>query len=156
MSMLKDIVARGIYYNSIGMKDYELWTKTIVNDYGPEIKQYIRDIRKWSLLLPSSDSYGMIKKINCWEFMGCKFPTDVEETKEETVCPALKNGQLNGIHGGKNAGRACWVVPYTQCFGSTQGTCEQKYSSCQLCDFYQTVVEEEEKFFNVQTLTSML
>jgi len=154
--MLKEIVARGIYYNSIGMKDYELWAKTILNDYGPDIKQYIRDIRKWSLLLPLSDSYGMIKKINCWEFMGCEFQTDAEQKKEDKVCPALKNVWLNGIHGGKNAGRACWVVPYTQCFGTTQGTCEQKYSSCQLCDFYRTVIEEEEKFFTMQTLKRML
>ena len=154
--MLKEIVARGIYYNSIGMKEYELWTKTIVNDYGPDIKQYIRDIRKWSLLLPLSDRYGTVKKINCWEFMGCAFQPDVELAKEETVCPAFKNGGLNGIHGGRNAGRACWVVPYTQCFGTTQGTCEQKYSSCRLCDFYQTVFEEEKKFFTTEKLKSML
>lgn len=74
----------------------------------------------------------MVKK-NCWEFKGC--------TKEK--CPAHSEKRLHGIHGGINAGRACWVVAGTRCGGEVQGQYAQKVGSCMLCDFYHLVVTEE-------------
>ena len=50
--------------------------------------------------------------------------------------------RLDGVHGGTNAGRACWIVAGTLCGGEVQGTFARKYASCDKCDFYRTVMEE--------------
>ncbi|MBI5102871.1 MAG: hypothetical protein HZB33_13690 [Nitrospirae bacterium] len=50
---------------------------------------------------------------------------------------------LAGVHGGKNAGRACWVLAGTMCGGKVQGTFAQKYANCEVCDFFRSVKEEE-------------
>ena len=65
------------------------------------------------------------------------------------VCPAATETKLNGVHGGKNAGRACWVVAGTLCGGKVQGLFAQKYMTCQDCSFYQKVQEENYKDFQV-------
>ncbi|MDA8078759.1 MAG: hypothetical protein M0Z79_07440 [Nitrospiraceae bacterium] len=71
---------------------------------------------------------------NCWEFFNCKdIPT----------CPVPKETRLNGIHSGKNAGRACWVVAGTLCGGNKQGSHIDKEHGCLQCKFYNTVKEEE-------------
>ncbi|HWR59511.1 MAG TPA: hypothetical protein VN328_11550, partial [Thermodesulfovibrionales bacterium] len=57
--------------------------------------------------------------------------------------PAAKDGRLDGTHGGKNAGRACWVVTGTFCTGEMEGTFAQKFKSCAMCDFYKTVRRDE-------------
>jgi len=59
------------------------------------------------------------------------------------VCPATTDGRLDGVHGGKKCGRACWVIAGTFCGGVVQGTFGAKYKTCELCDFYQQVVKEE-------------
>ncbi len=62
-------------------------------------------------------------------------------------CPAFSgaNGasKLDGIHGGKNAGRACWVVAGTRCGGKVQGEFALKAGNCMICDFYRQVAKEE-------------
>jgi len=50
---------------------------------------------------------------------------------------------LDGIHGGKNAGRACWVVAGTMCRGKVQGTFAKKFKDCRRCNFYIKVRLEE-------------
>lgn len=82
-------------------------------------------------------------KLNCWEFNKCNREQGGQKTKELGVCPATKEERLNGIHGGKNAGRACWVVSGTFCKGKVQGTFAEKKKSCFDCDFYKKVREEE-------------
>jgi hypothetical protein len=72
-------------------------------------------------------------KKNCWEFMGCK----------KELCAAHSEKRLNGIHGGINAGRACWVVAGTRCGGQVQGDYAQKIGNCMKCDFYLDVAKEE-------------
>lgn len=74
----------------------------------------------------------MAKK-NCWEVMVC--------VSEE--CPAHSEKRLNGVHGGVNAGRTCWVVAGTRCGGKVQGNHAQKIGNCMKCDFYLSVVREE-------------
>lgn len=59
------------------------------------------------------------------------------------VCPASTDIRFDGIHGGDNAGRACWVIVGTMCGGEVQGTFEQKMKGCAICDFYALVREEE-------------
>lgn len=59
------------------------------------------------------------------------------------VCPAWVAIMLDGVHGGTNAGRACWVIAGTMCKGQVQGTFAQKYRDCAVCNFYKAVREEE-------------
>ncbi len=63
-------------------------------------------------------------------------------TKLET-CKAAQEKKLDGIHDGKNSGRACWVVAGTYCGGSLQGTFAKKSLACKRCDFYNKVIQEE-------------
>lgn len=82
-------------------------------------------------------------KKNCWEVMKCGREPGGEKAKEHGVCPAATDERLAGVHGGKNAGRACWVVAGTFCEGLVQGTFAQKYRDCTTCKFYRQVKREE-------------
>lgn len=82
-------------------------------------------------------------KLNCWEFMGCAWGPPAEGEPRDDVCPAALEYRLNGVHGGINAGRACWVVTDTICEGRAQGAFAQKAACCADCDFYRTVQDEE-------------
>jgi len=71
-------------------------------------------------------------KENCWDFRNC--------TKMD--CPVRTEGRLDGVHGGSNAGRACWAVSSTHCMG-VQGSCLDKKPYCNACAFHQKVRREE-------------
>ncbi|MBI4689933.1 MAG: hypothetical protein HY754_06665 [Nitrospirae bacterium] len=86
-------------------------------------------------------------KLNCWEFKKCGREPGGNKVSELGVCPASTNGTLNGVHEGKNAGRACWVIAGTMCNGEVQGIFAKKYNDCRICDFYQKVKEEEDTDF---------
>jgi hypothetical protein len=92
-------------------------------------------------------------KKNCWEVKGCGREPGGKNAGNMGVCPALLEERLDGIHGGKNAGRACWVVAGTFCEGEIQGTFASKFDACEKCDFYRLVQEEE---FPAFTLCSAL
>jgi hypothetical protein len=160
MSLLKDIVARGIYYNSAGVKDYLKWSQKLFDDYGAEIKPIIREIRKWSITISSSYEENRTPKINCWEFMGCsRLQSDrkVLSFRRSVVCPAALEKKYDGLYGGENSGRACWMVINTRCNGTVQKTFEQKCMACLSCDFYYLAMEEEEdEFIDIHALKGML
>ncbi len=62
------------------------------------------------------------------------------------VCPASICGELHGIHGGINAGRACWVVTGDLCANKMAGIFVSKLKSgCLRCDFFNLVMLDEEK-----------
>jgi hypothetical protein len=82
-------------------------------------------------------------KINCWEFMKCGRESSGPEFGEQGVCPACKEIRLNGVHGGKNAGRSCWAVRGTMCGGKGDDTSAGEAQNCLSCDFYTLVYEEE-------------
>jgi len=83
-------------------------------------------------------------KLNCWEVKSCgKCTTMVEDD----ACPVCRESKLNGVHGGLNAGRACWTVSHTKCGGSTQGDFGKKFNSCMECNFYKLVKDEEKGAF---------
>jgi hypothetical protein len=81
-------------------------------------------------------------KRNCWEFKDCRRGPGNNDSNEP-LCPVCSEKRLHGVHGGSNAGRACWVVAGTMCDGSVQGTFFQKYRACQNCDFYKAVTKDE-------------
>ena len=80
---------------------------------------------------------------NCWEIMKCGREPNGEKCHEQGICPAATDGRLNGIHGGRNGGRACWVVVGTLCKGEVQGTFAAKMANCGNCDFYEAVRRQQ-------------
>ncbi len=86
-------------------------------------------------------------KLNCWDFKKCGRQSGGEKAHELGVCPASTEKKLNGVHQGKNSGRACWVVAGTFCKGEMQGTFVSKSANCIKCDFYQSVRKEEDENF---------
>jgi hypothetical protein len=83
------------------------------------------------------------KAVNCWEFKKCGREPGGPHADDLGVCPVTTTKRLNLLHGGKNAGRACWFVVGTLCNGKVQGTFAKKYRTCIYCDFYKKVKEEE-------------
>ncbi len=82
-------------------------------------------------------------KQNCWEFKKCGRQPGGHNVEQFGVCPASVEKRLNGVHGGINAGRACWVIAGTFCRGEVQGEFAKKFKSCRNCEFYLKVKEEE-------------
>ena len=83
-------------------------------------------------------------KTNCWEFKKCGREPGGKKAAELGVCPATTTSGLDGVHGGKNAGRACWVVAGSLCGGKIQGTYAQKLSNCWRCEFMNAVKQDED------------
>jgi len=83
-------------------------------------------------------------KLNCWEFKKCGRQPGGDKAQELGVCPAAAEQALDSAHGGKNAGRACWVVAGSLCGGKIQGTYAKKLLNCWRCDFLNAVKREEE------------
>ncbi len=81
--------------------------------------------------------------MNCWEFKKCGREPDGENADEFGICPSTIETKYDGVHGGKNAGRVCWVVAGTLCKGEIQGTFAQKINNCQKCDFHLQVLSDE-------------
>jgi len=77
-----------------------------------------------------------VEKINCWEFKKCGRQPGGSCERDLGLCPATVESRLDGVHEGKNAGRACWVVSGTLCKGEVLGTFAKKYKNCELCDFF--------------------
>lgn len=84
-------------------------------------------------------------KLNCWEAKKCGREPGGTNVAEFGVCPASTEKRLDGVHGGVNAGRSCWVVAGTFCKGKVQGTFAQKSGGCSHCDFFQAVKEQQQK-----------
>ncbi len=80
--------------------------------------------------------------MNCWEFWGCGREPGGDNVDEAGLCPATTEKRLDGIHGGKNAGRACWAISETLCPTRVGGP-EAGRANCLLCPFYDRVLEEE-------------
>jgi len=72
----------------------------------------------------------VLMKKNCWEYSRCGRERGGRNEKELGICPAAAEERLNGVHGGINAGRACWAVA-------------QVFCDCTRCNFFQLVREEE-------------
>lgn len=84
-----------------------------------------------------------MEKLNCWQFKNCGREVNGEHADDLDVCPAAREFRLDGVHGGRNAGRACWVLVGMLCKGSIQGNFGQKFHDCRACDFYEKVKKEE-------------
>ena len=83
-------------------------------------------------------------KMNCWEHKKCGRQPGGARSGELGVCPVTTYRDLSGVHGGKNAGRACWVIAGSLCGGKIQGAYAQKLFNCWKCDFMNAVKKEED------------
>lgn len=90
-----------------------------------------------------------MEKLNCWEHKKCGRQPGGSYVQEMGICPATTATRLDGVHGGTNAGRACWVVGGTLCNGRLQESFSKKYDGCIECDFYMRVKDEESSFFQL-------
>jgi hypothetical protein len=88
-------------------------------------------------------------KRNCWEVMKCGREPGGSNAAEHGICPAVTCLKLDSAHGGKNAGRVCWIVAGTMCGGEIQGSFAKKHTDCRKCRFYQMVLEEEGPNFHL-------
>jgi hypothetical protein len=95
-------------------------------------------------------------KLNCWEFLKCGREPGGAREKDLGICPAATESRLNGIHDGKNAGRACWVVSGTLCSGCVHGTFAQKFPTCEMCDFYYYVKQRESRHNRFKLSSTLL
>lgn len=82
-------------------------------------------------------------KANCWEVNLCGREPGGDNARELGVCPAATERSLDGVHGGRNAGRACWAVAGTFCGEEVRGTFAKHFHSCRDCNFHRLVREEE-------------
>lgn len=137
MGKFKHLVATGVYILRAGARDYEAWSRLMLEEFGPSIYPFIIDLRVWSVAALSGDP----SRLNCWDFMGCAIGAP------DRACPAARACVLDGVHGGRNAGRLCWAVGGTLCGGAVQGSPEEKRRACRGCDFYRAVLREEGRDF---------
>jgi len=91
----------------------------------------------------SVTSVASTARLNCWEFKKCGREPGGAKVAELGVCPAAQEKLFDGIFGGRNSGRACWVVAGTFCKGEVQGTFAQKFKNCSKCEFFRLVQREE-------------
>jgi hypothetical protein len=88
-----------------------------------------------------------MKRLNCWEVMGCGRQLGGEKVKELGTCPAALPGKYDDVNKGTRGGRFCWVIAGTFCGGEVQGTYAKKVKNCLNCKFFKQVDEEEDRFF---------
>jgi hypothetical protein len=106
----------------------------------------ILTLRAYVMLYEKHLGSNEMKK-NCWEVKECGREPGGRVAVHMGVCPAAEKSEFDGLHGGKNSGRACWLVAGTLCGGKPQGTFAQKLGTCELCDFFQMVESEEQDSF---------
>lgn len=82
-------------------------------------------------------------KLNCWEFKKCGRQPGGAKVAELGVCIAAQDMRLNGVHGGKKGGRACWIIKGTLCGGQVQSVLASKLNNCINCEFYKSVLADE-------------
>ncbi|MGD2080961.1 MAG: hypothetical protein PVG55_04975 [Nitrospirota bacterium] len=75
--------------------------------------------------------------------MNCGREPGGRNNGSKAVCPAATDTRLDGVHGGKNAGRACWALGGTLCEGRPNGDFARRFKSCHACGFFKAVVREE-------------
>ena len=82
-------------------------------------------------------------KLNCWEYKECGRELGGANSLQAGICPASMDINLDGVHDGICAGRACWIVAGTMCDGRVMGSFATKYRDCTECDFFALVENEE-------------
>lgn len=82
-------------------------------------------------------------KLNCWEFMKCGKAPGGDKADEIGICPVANEASANGLNGGVNGGRICWVIAAVCYKEKIKCHDSQKISSCFDCKFHNQVMAEE-------------
>ena len=83
-----------------------------------------------------------MSKMNCWEFMKCGRQAGGENADEQPCSIATENS-ADGLNGGINGGRMCWVISENCCEYTEKASNTQRRSSCFQCEFrYKVLIEE--------------
>lgn len=90
-----------------------------------------------------------MKKINCWEFKQCGREPGGARAEELGVCQVALEASLDGMKGGKNGGRVCWVAKNLLGLSTSN---DSSYEKCNECKFFKLVMEEEELVFAEETV----
>jgi hypothetical protein len=77
----------------------------------------------------------MKEKLNCWDFKKCCKETD-SRGNGNNICQVKKEFYANGLNGGINGGRICWMIMDSLCKKKNQTVCFQ-------CEFHYKVMAEE-------------
>ncbi len=85
----------------------------------------------------------VMSKLNCWEYMECGRGPGGFGTHEAGVCNIAKEIAANGLNGGVNGGRLCWLIA-EKC-SSEEVKCSNYHNknSCFSCKFRYKVSAEE-------------
>ena len=84
-----------------------------------------------------------MEKKNCWEVRNCGREPGGHNVGDLGLCAAATTKIMDGVHGGENAGRACWIVVGSKCGNETISAAEKRRTTCMACDFYHMVQLQE-------------
>ncbi|MCI5120779.1 MAG: hypothetical protein D3908_06235 [Candidatus Electrothrix sp. AUS4] len=88
--------------------------------------------------------------LNCWEVKKCGREPDGEKVPIYGVCPIATTTSLDGVNGGKNGGRCCWVfIPLLSNIITKSPGCSGGLLECRKCDFYQSIRKTTELLVRV-------
>ncbi len=83
-----------------------------------------------------------MNKLNCWEYMECGYEIGGHNANESDVCPVAAETAANGLNGGDNGGRLCWLI-FDNCNQDIRCSGSGHKSSCCDCEFKSQVFMEE-------------
>ncbi|MBV6342016.1 hypothetical protein HWQ67_10500 [Candidatus Magnetobacterium casensis] len=85
-------------------------------------------------------------KQNCWEYKLCGRQPGGKNADKFGICPVTTAEAFDGLHGGTNAGRACWAVAVPLADSDTKGGIANKIKHCTTCSFHQLVINQETEY----------
>lgn len=94
-------------------------------------------------------------KMNCWEFKKCGREPGGRNAQIMGICATSTKTAVNGINGGVNGGRVCWLVSGTYAKHKAEmADCVmvKHVSSCYACDFHHKVLTDEGFTFTDDTI----
>lgn len=157
MGKFDHFVEIGVQLYKSGARDFDSWSKLLICEAGPAVKPFLSDIMKCTLMMAGASQNKIFGKKNCWEFKCCRRQKRNRWQSREDWCPVFFETKLDGIHGGNNGGRACWIVLGTHCGSGIQSNYFYKFMVCRSCDFYLATREEEgNDFIPAHKLVKML
>lgn len=143
--MMKEWIAIGANHIERGAVELETWRSRVRSEVGHGVEPYLPEIWQWALIMMYHNRGRTYGKINCWEVMKCGKTGLGIRGRFQEICPARLEARLDGIHGGRNGGRACWVIENTLCGGKRPETTEVKRAGCASCKFFLQVHAEERR-----------
>jgi hypothetical protein len=86
---------------------------------------------------------AMVRKYNCWDFMKSGKGPSGNRSEKYDVCPIASESAANGLNGGENGGRICWIIAENGCKCNVKCSVRNIGHSCFQCEFRYKVMAEE-------------